>query len=1160
MIPTVDELAQLRTRPQSTDLALAVYHPATVFTGRVAGDPAPGALTVDLSDGNLTGTVHDDYTVWVGSTAASHDKGKLRLRQFIGGGIGIKVGQNAKDAGMVQWSPGDYVTILEDVELYAILPSIDVDIDGKTTHTREDTDREYGVENTQQHPLNHIGGPPVRVYRGVAEVFKFYALPDAIAAGAIIAGVEWTFPGCSPSSFSGAGSKETPIEIMVNTPGHYWISCTATDDNGQSHVRYTPLMLLAEGDPGLYLKVHTNSIDSQVASPAAEYNLSVYETASETDFPKEGYCVLFADKEYYGTSQLSIGGNHAYRENVVAHGRIVSGTVHINKDFSSVDFTLASIISLMQRLTVWPVTILSDPAEWHKIPSCTPDLAAFHILTEHSTLDHIADFYLSGYQAKSFDSVALPEQSLYEQLNGGIYSAIRATVLADRQGIIRVAQNPQLMTLVERAAVNTVMALQYTDLRGEPTLGQEESVSKVAQLDFISFYYGGPDGHDPIHIYSLAPGSQRPYGTVERVDGIRADNQDEGNVLSGLYDAWMNGDLKDVTLPLAGNWRIFDIVPREYVLLPFTANLNGRRLDFSQWRWLVNGVTLNYDSKGFILADLHVERETYGPPGITGAYPGQNQFPGLRPLPIPRCPLGQYYNPVSRQCERINRCPPGTLYNPYTLACDPPAARVLPPTQRIILTALGVNSYPLPHIHTSWTVVPSVTGYKLERSLNGTTGWTLIATLPAAAKDDAAIFYNTRYYYRVRAYNAGGNGPYSNVADAIVVRVVVPVRFPFRLVMAMADRVIELADAGGFGYTIGPATEITGNLPGGLTGFGRDAVDGGLMALTPQQIWKRTSGAVWVAAAETAQQLAMDSDVWTHGWYDEDGTGTHGHAVYGKRGVDTTWSFPCDVPHTGDFFGDIHWGYLAAEQFTALVFGNAVLCSTVGNPTLRDCSNLVDGFWRSLLTGPEAQPFAAGELSAPDLAPAVLGTGGIPATLRTHFSAYDEVFHHFGLTDLLYLDGADVTAIYGGAGVFPYHYTDSNGHIWAWETGSGGSLWKDGVLKKSGAGGVAGVQGLNAPPDTTTRYAISYDGDIIFKSIDDGESWTDLPSPPGITLANIFTVPGHAEKLIAVDNQASIWFSADDGANWWRIFAGPCEGVEGPCTQEILAIWAEELP
>jgi hypothetical protein len=58
-------------------------------------------------------------------------------------------------------------------------------------------------------------------------------------------------------------------------------------------------------------------------------------------------------------------------------------------------------------------------------------------------------------------------------------------------------------------------------------------------------------------------------------------------------------------------------------------------------------------------------------------------------------------------------------------------------------------------------------GFKIERSLDGMSDWTQIATVGANVINyaDTHLASRTTYYYRVRTYNAGGDSEYSNIAN-----------------------------------------------------------------------------------------------------------------------------------------------------------------------------------------------------------------------------------------------------------------------------------------------------------------------------------------------------------------------------------------------------------
>lgn len=793
MIPTDVEYALLRTMPQMASLRVAVYKPATCITATVQAKPNdPNGMLVPLMGITQTIPARKNYTVLVGSQPGQQDKGKLRFISLSGLGDGsiLKVSKNAKLTGRVDWSSGDFITIREDVELWSILPSVSINLNNKIVTTLEDTDRPYNNQNDLIRPVLDIGGPAVAVWRGVPITFTFYAdfkSMDFRDRGDYT--FNWTFPGCSPSSSTSQG----PIAVTVSAPGNHWVRCSCQNAfaGGPSQTRYIPIIVGEEGDTIFSNVTLDDPIDSTFESGGFSNHFTVHgwQDASQVNFRLEAYAVVFADEEYYGTTKQSIGGNHKYRENLVAVGRISHSETTLSGDPGGGDtkFTLDGINVMMKNLTVWPVSMIeatygngSDPDGngWHRMHVGLAERFAWHIITEHSTLSEIADIIFdehtgTGLTDLKLKYIDLPEQSLYDQLDQGIFSSMRGRVLFDRQGAVYFVQNPQLVPTPNRG--NSEHTLLVSDLRDLPHFGVELNTDAVAQVDYISFRYGGPPGgnlgSDPLSLYSLAPANQRPYGHVEKVEGIRADNQQDSNIFAGLHDAWLNLSFKDVTLPLAGNWRIFDIAPMEYLRLPFEVSFNNRNFDFSALRWLVTGVTTTFDEAGgFILTDLHVEAESVGPPGGNGHPSSANVAPALDPgsadSGAARNP-GQVVNVVTSAKERVPRCPPGQVYNPVTGLCVAPGTVVLQPVggSSLNLSAVGVSAST---VNLAWTNAPGNAGYAVERSANGTDSWTQIGTTgtDVVSYADTTGAAATRYFYRIRAMNGTVYGEYSNTADA----------------------------------------------------------------------------------------------------------------------------------------------------------------------------------------------------------------------------------------------------------------------------------------------------------------------------------------------------------------------------------------------------------
>ncbi|HEX6987222.1 MAG TPA: fibronectin type III domain-containing protein, partial [Planctomycetaceae bacterium] len=86
-----------------------------------------------------------------------------------------------------------------------------------------------------------------------------------------------------------------------------------------------------------------------------------------------------------------------------------------------------------------------------------------------------------------------------------------------------------------------------------------------------------------------------------------------------------------------------------------------------------------------------------------------------------------------------------------------------PPAAPAGLTATAVSSS---QIDLTWSAVAETDGYKVERSGDGGATWAQVGTTSATSYAATGLSAGTAYAFRVRAYNAAGEGPYSASASA----------------------------------------------------------------------------------------------------------------------------------------------------------------------------------------------------------------------------------------------------------------------------------------------------------------------------------------------------------------------------------------------------------
>lgn len=611
-IITATEQTLLRTHAQTTKLGLAIAIPAEIFRAEVhsTGDGSPGLL-IQNESGDKT-QMEFNFLVTAGSAPGLRDGGKVRFKSS--GAQTITVNLNH-----IQWSVFPHVTGYRLIEPTVILPDNENDF--------EDDNTAYdGVSNKQYHPLGRIGPPAFGL---TGQPVSFYSTSQPIASGASIVAHNWTFPNGSPSTSTLPGSAAAPIDVTWASPtghGFEYIKYTTTDSNGRTHDRYNPVWVF-DSLPDLYCDLEVETLEIDWSTGHANLSLNVRDAGDANLWPQDAMVCIFAE-DWHGSTMQSIGGNWEHRENLVFCGYLVEDSVQINHENSSVSFDAIGIMGIAGQLLSWPKNLTDDgdPDQWSQLSGMTTGRTAFYVLTQRTTIHNIHDInYDTGI---SLQAVDIPETNVAAQLNEYALSSNRSMkAVSDMQGSVYFSPEINVMDEAARDSIPQTIELEFNDMRDDPglNLAVEEHNTAVSQIDFVGFGY---DGQDATPWYSLAPSKQLPHGTVEKVDGIRVNTQEEANIVSGYYLGDRNNIFRENTVPLF-NWRIFDIAPVQYGLLSLTGFDNPRGIVWTQQRLIPRNISYSFDPELLRLeADVTFEKDTIGPPGVPGFYPSQPPPPG----------------------------------------------------------------------------------------------------------------------------------------------------------------------------------------------------------------------------------------------------------------------------------------------------------------------------------------------------------------------------------------------------------------------------------------------------------------------------------------------------------------------------------------------------
>lgn len=656
---TSPELANIRKDAQYSALYLAIHKPATVYTAVVnQAFPAPDPInnifpadrvtqvTYSTGVGNLSDII-PGMTMYVGTTAGAYDVGMCRIRKAPTSTV-FYIGENSELA----WANGLFLTVVDSMGIWprhiyldnAGIPYMDFDIAYSSQHAATD-------------PVPVLGPPAVAWLLGASVNVSFDASASYVLNGATVSGYSWVAPGSSASS----GMATATPTITYNAAGQYRVGCTIASSTGTTTTGYRRVFIFDRSANMPINQFDLTDLTGSWQKGGWQAKVTMYSQADFASIVDRAQVVIFA-RDFYGTSAGGASevsqGPIAGRENIIFTGWIDGESITEDPDGSSIQFTVSTADAWMAKIAGFPVGIQNtsiNPLNWTQWQQLTVDDSIWHALYWQATVIPVIDVFLTGDTRISPEQSVPGEMSLWQQLTYLATNTILARGICDRYNRFFVEIDTDLTPVASRSSIPTVMTLTKQDWRDKATMTRY-IVSPTGKIALSGVTVGG--GQTPAAIFSLAPGHVfKHFGQSIKQDRLLLADQGTSNVLGGML-LGRDNKLIDFQFDLAGNNRMVDIVPRQYVAVPVAAGDTPRGFTFNG-NMIVREIQMSWESasgkeSGFLQISWKGESETFPENSSNGDIPNSPAPPSVPPVVTPPVPtVPPTITPPSQQSHAI---------------------------------------------------------------------------------------------------------------------------------------------------------------------------------------------------------------------------------------------------------------------------------------------------------------------------------------------------------------------------------------------------------------------------------------------------------------------------------------------------------------------------
>lgn len=619
---TSPELEKIRSEDQSSELFLAIFKPATVYTARVNQTFSTldrvVQITYDAGSGTLA-NVLPGMTAWIGSTAGSYDLGMCRIRKTPTSTI-FYIGETSE----ITFVDNAYITIVDDAGPWARNIRI-----GEDYVPFMDYDIPYSDQHSSANPVPCIGPRYIPVWLVGSTVTVSFDGSLSWVIGSSIASYVWTAPGASATS----GLTTATPTITYNAVGKYRVQCVVTAANGKSTTAFAWVELFNKTNMPV-TQFDLKSCTGSFTDGGWKFEVDMWAQAGLNNVIDRAMVVLFA-KNYYGTSESSIG-QIAGRENIIASGWIEGDSITWDPDGSMVNFQVTTIHAWMKRLPGFPIGIenaTTTPTAWTQWQGLTVDKSLFHLFFWQSTIIPVVDVFLTDDTRTSAEQYAPGDSVIFDQVNYLLKNTILGSVGCDRFGRLFCEVDVQLTPPASRSSVPVILDLQVIDWRDEMRITRV-TTNETSQVSLSGVVIDLPN--TPYAVFSLAPGhAYGQWGRPVKQDRVLLSSQAQSNQLAAMKLAWDNHNY-EFEIDLAVNNMMLDVFPsKQFVGIVVLPDDTPREFLFDG-HVVVREINVGWESAAesanFLQISWQAENETFPGNSSDGDTP-ENTTPNLPPFP-----------------------------------------------------------------------------------------------------------------------------------------------------------------------------------------------------------------------------------------------------------------------------------------------------------------------------------------------------------------------------------------------------------------------------------------------------------------------------------------------------------------------------------------------